>query len=35
MENQIGEENIYVKEKNIKENKTNFQKVIEWFKSLW
>ncbi len=32
---QIGEINIYVKEKEQEKEKSNFQKLIEWFKNLW
>lgn len=35
MDKQIGEKEIYVTEKEKEKNKTNFQKLIEWFKNLW
>lgn len=35
MDKQIGERDIYVTEKEKEKTKTNFQKLIEWFKSIW
>lgn len=35
MDEEIGQIDIFVREKEIQKEKTNFEKLIEWFKNLW